>query len=169
MSCRKVSPKSELLRFVHDGTGEMSFDERQKAEGRGFYLCPEERCFTGAWKNRKVRTFLKDEEAGERLLKSVRAWLLRSVEDLLYAGRADCLAEPLEQGDILLMREEKGGRQLEDLLDAAQEQGVLVFMVPRAALRDEVTVAITKKSPKILPVLRNLRFYERLSSKGRAL
>lgn len=162
----------ELLRFVQCITGETAFDEQQKARGRGFYLCPEQRCFTGAWKNRKVRLLIRDEDAGDRLLKTVRTGLLRTVEDLVQTGfgaSMDRSPEALEKGDILLAREEMGGRQLKNLLETAQEKGFLVFMVPRTVLRGEETAAITKKSPKILPLLRNLRFYERLSSKGRAL
>lgn len=115
---------------------------------------------------------VKDEEAGESLFRSVRTGLLSTVENLLYAGIGECTdGSPgaLKKGDILLAIEETGGRQRESLLEAAQERGVLVFMVPRTVLRGEETVAITKKSPKIWPLLRNLRFYERLSSKGRAL
>lgn len=172
VGCRKVSPKGELLRFVHDMTGAPVLDERHRTSGRGFYLCPEERCFTGAWKNKKVRALIKDEESGERLLQSVRTGLLHAVADLLQAGCTEPMdgsLGSLEKGDILLAREEAGGGQIENLLNAAQERGLRVFMVPRTVLRDEETVAITKNSPKIRPVVRNLRLYERLSSKGRAL
>ncbi len=172
VSCRRVFPKGALLRFVQSGTGEAALDERQKVSGRGFYLCPEQHCFTSAWKNKKARALLKDESAGALLFQSVRSALLLSVEDLLHAGLGgsmDGSPGALKKGDILLVGEEPGGRQLYNHLEAAQEQGVFVFMVPRTVLCDEEAVAITKKSPKITPILRNLRFYARLSSKGRAL
>ena len=169
--CRKVLPKRDLLRFLPDAAGGAVFDERQKAGGRGFYLCPDRACFAGAWKNRRMRALVKDEKAGERLFHSVDEILGNAVEGLATgpgAAGGDSLPS-LDAGDVLLVRADMDAQRREELVDAARERGVLVFVVPRTVLRGAEAAAITKNSPKRAPLLRNLRFYERLSSKGRAL
>jgi uncharacterized protein len=121
ISCRGIFRKEELLRFVrHEGDAAV-FDERQSRPGRGYYLCPEQRCFLNAWKNRKSKALFRDEDAMRYLLASVCDTLLQSAQ----------IAKGMPMG----MDESK----------------------------------TTKETPKISPILRNLRFYERLSSKGRAL
>lgn len=173
MTCRRIFPKGQLLRFVKDHSGGAVFDERQTMDGRGYYLCPAQGCFVGAWKNKRARTILIDESAGELLSKVVTTMLLNEVDSLLskehrispYVRNGELDAET---GVILLAREGKESRPFEELRKAARERGVLVLIVPRTVLRGEDHAVITKKSPKISPILRNLRFYERLSSKGRS-
>ena len=171
MTCRRIFPKGQLLRFVRDHSGGTVFDERQTMGGRGYYLCPTQGCFVGAWKNKRARTIMKDESAGEALSKVVETMLLDELDSLLSEGHGISLIKgeiDAEIGVILLAREGKGCRLSDEMRRAAQERGVLVFIVPRTVLRGEDHAVITKKSPKISPILRNLRFYERLSSKGRA-
>jgi hypothetical protein len=104
VSCRGIFHKEELLRFVLHKEESDLFDEQQRRDGRGYYLCPEQSCFLNAWKNKRSNAIFRDKPTMERLLGSVCDTLSRS------AG-----------------------------------------------------------SGKDLPILRNSRFYERLSSKGRAL
>ena len=172
VSCRRVFPKGELLRFVCTVPGETVFDERQNVHGRGFYLCPDLHCFRGERTKKRTRALWKDGSTGEMLCQKVVAGLLVAVEDLIAAGPGaspEGLQGSLETGALLLVSEEKGPLQQEELLREARESGAQVFMVPGTLLRGEENVIITKKSPKISPLLRNLRLYERLSSKGRAL
>lgn len=121
VGCRVISRKEELLRFVrHEGDTPV-FDERQSSPGRGYYLCPEQRCFLDAWKNRKAKALFRDEASMRQLLSTVSDALLRSAQSA--AGM------PMGMDDS----------------------------------------SSIKKAPKLSPILRNLRLYERLSSKGRAL
>ena len=54
MACRKRAPKGELLRFVVTGSGDISFDPRQRMHGRGGYLCPQANCFELASKKKRL-------------------------------------------------------------------------------------------------------------------
>jgi len=121
ISCRGKFRKEDLLRFVRDEGNAAAFDERQSRPGRGYYLCPQQRCFLNAWKNRKARELFRDESSMRNLVASVSETLLQS---------------------------------------AQRVKGMPIGM-------DESNME--KKTQKVSPILRNLRFYERLSSKGRAL
>lgn len=172
IGCRRVFPKGELLRFVRGDSGDMLLDVRQTAHGRGLYLCPERDCFTCAGKKRKAGIRIEGASGGERLFASAYDGILHALEALLAVGNGrfrDAFAGDIEAGDILLASEDQEDRRLEVLIDAAHEKGAYVFVVPRAVLGCEEPRVITKRSSKISPLLRNLRFYERLSSKGRAL
>jgi hypothetical protein len=170
VGCRKTFPKRELLRFVHNGSGAVMFDEAQRLPGRGYYLCPQHDCLSNAWKNRKGKAFLKDEETARRLVPSVLESLLGSVERILGgSGNTTIAVEDLRTGDILLIREDMPEAGRCSLSESARTRGADVFDVPPGVLNWSEGRVIKHDSPKISPMLRNLRFYERLSSKGREL
>ena len=98
VSCRRVLPKRDLLRFVQGPAGDAVFDVRQREPGRGAYLCPERSCFLGAWRNRKARWIVADEAAGARLSQAVSDALLdaaqtRPLQPTGAPGRADSAQE----------------------------------------------------------------------------
>jgi hypothetical protein len=152
----------------------VEFDETQSLMGRGFYLCPREVCVANAWKNKKGKTFLKDEKTVQGLVPSVIDILLSSIETTL--GRTE-KARPtssiadvsLRKGDILLVREDIPEKGMDETYASARAYGADVFLVPPKMLNCSGSRVIKHDSPKISPILRNLRFYERLSSKGREL
>lgn len=176
IGCRGVFPKGELLRFVHDASGCAMFDETQGLAGRGFYLCPDRVCLASACRNKRGRALLRDEKAVSGLVPSLLDSLLGSVERLL-AGSGNTMSrdlaidsgENLREGDVLLIRDDITGQSGGTLPEAGKAQGASVFTVPPAVLHWSECRVIDRDSPKISPILRNLRFYERLSFKGREL
>lgn len=173
MSCRGVFPKTELLRFVAEGN-ETAFDERQNRSGRGYYLCPARACFLGTRRNRRARTLFGDEKSAERAWSSVRDTLLLSLQGLLERAQAagagsDPAGEGVMNGGILLIRDTIEKRAGLSLSEEARGRGAEAILVPSALLQGADSLIITNRNPKISPILRKLRFYERLSSEGRVL
>lgn len=52
--CRTRKTKPELLRLTKDAEGNLIYDPTQKKEGRGAYLCREERCLEKAVKKNRI-------------------------------------------------------------------------------------------------------------------
>jgi len=160
------------LRFVQQVEDPAFFDERQCRPGRGYYLCPEQGCFLRAWKNKRVKALFRDESAMRHLLHSVSDTLLGSIERM--NGLSMSVDTAFDKGDfpsgvVILVREDMKAPVRQALFAAAKEQGAMIFLVPAEVLKGTDCRVIMKNTPKISPILRNLRFYERLSSKGRAL
>lgn len=176
IGCRGVFPKGELLRFVHDASGCALFDETQSLNRRGFYLCPERVCLASACRNKRGRSLLRDEKAASGLVPSLLDSLLGSVERVLAGSEntmprdlASDSGENLREGDVLLIRDDIPGQSGGTLTEAGKARGASVFTVPPTVLHGSECRVIKRNSPKISPILRNLRFYERLSFKGREL
>ena len=57
--CMKRRPKVELIRIVRTNDGKAIIDSTKKADGRGAYVCPDERCIAMAqkknWFNRNLK------------------------------------------------------------------------------------------------------------------
>jgi predicted RNA-binding protein YlxR (DUF448 family) len=61
--CRAGKPKEALIRIVKTKQGEIAPDISGKADGRGAYICREERCIDAARKKRALqRAFRCDVE-----------------------------------------------------------------------------------------------------------
>lgn len=56
VGCGGSFPKKELIRFTRKSSGEITLDLHGKMPGRGFYLCPQDRCLDAA---RKAKAFEK--------------------------------------------------------------------------------------------------------------
>src|SRR5918911_2028941 len=54
LGCRRVRPKGELMRLVHDRTGRVIVDPQGKLPGRGAYLCPQRACAAQALKGARL-------------------------------------------------------------------------------------------------------------------
>ena len=57
--CRQSFHKSELLRIVKTNTGEISFDENGKVDGRGAYVCNSPECIAAVKKRRNFDKVFK--------------------------------------------------------------------------------------------------------------
>jgi hypothetical protein len=57
--CRERAPKKELIRIVRTPSGEILADARDKAPGRGAYLCRKTACLTKAQKSRALERMLQ--------------------------------------------------------------------------------------------------------------
>ena len=56
--CRERAPKKELIRVVRTPTGELLLDARDKAPGRGAYICKKAECLRKARKSRALERML---------------------------------------------------------------------------------------------------------------
>ncbi len=59
ISCREIRHKSEFLRVVKTPAGEFALDFTGKAQGRGAYLCKNEKCAAENLKRRRLDKALK--------------------------------------------------------------------------------------------------------------
>ena len=57
--CRERAPKKELLRVVRTPTGELLLDAKEKAPGRGAYICRKAECLRKARKSRALERMLE--------------------------------------------------------------------------------------------------------------
>lgn len=57
--CRIRAPKRELIRVVRTPTGEVVADAREKAPGRGAYICRNVDCFKKIRKSRALERMLE--------------------------------------------------------------------------------------------------------------
>jgi len=61
VGCRKMKPKSELVRLTKDrDTGEPVVDWQQKILARGIYVCRDEECINLAKKKKAFERFFKN-------------------------------------------------------------------------------------------------------------
>lgn len=57
--CRESKPKSELIRLVRVGSGEINLDPSGKKQGRGAYLCLNPECIKKVKKQRGLERSLR--------------------------------------------------------------------------------------------------------------
>ncbi|MBE6766896.1 MAG: YlxR family protein [Ruminococcaceae bacterium] len=53
VGCGEMKPKSELVRVVKTTEGEIKLDKTGKLNGRGAYICREEKCLLAAQKAKR--------------------------------------------------------------------------------------------------------------------
>lgn len=56
--CRERAPKKTLIRIVRTPDGELILDARDKAPGRGAYICRKAECLKKAQKSRSIERAL---------------------------------------------------------------------------------------------------------------
>lgn len=61
IACNESKAKKELLRIVVDQSGDKSFDETGRCNGRGAYLCRNAECIKKAFKQKKINEIVKEE------------------------------------------------------------------------------------------------------------
>lgn len=57
--CRQEKSKKDLIRVVRDKEGNVFVDITGKQNGRGAYICPDEKCLEKATKNKGLERTLK--------------------------------------------------------------------------------------------------------------
>ena len=73
LGCRRARPKGELVRLVRRRDGVVVADPRGAAEGRGAYVCPDDRCLARALvRARLTHAFRKSCEPSENVSEEVR-------------------------------------------------------------------------------------------------
>ena len=176
IGCRKVRQKKELLRLVFHPAGKVSFDPRQTSLGRGFYLCPEKKCFSLAYKNSRWRKFFLGDDGPTDLFLTICATVRSSIEQNVALGKkmncvknTDDELDTLDAEDIVIMNSDISNEQKIGLYTAAQEKGTAVFSMPGDCMNGVAYVTVKHRFPLISHIKRALRVYERLSSKGLVL
>ncbi|MDX8392136.1 MAG: DUF448 domain-containing protein [Mariprofundaceae bacterium] len=141
--CRRQAEKPSLLRLVADENGRVLADVRQKAPGRGAYICWQSACFkrlndkqlAQAWKNMPIAT-----GQGEALPERVRAMLrqlcrqaLQQRRKLLSIGRDAVMHRMWTKTPMLLLLAGDAGaalaRQVHDACDKRQAAGMKTALV----------------------------------------
>lgn len=65
LGCNEMKPKKELIRVVHNSSGETKVDTTGRAHGRGAYICNSKECFSKAKQikafNRAFQTNIPDQ------------------------------------------------------------------------------------------------------------
>lgn len=177
IGCRKVRPKDELLRFVSDLPAGAVLDLGCTKPGRGFYLCPSERCFADAFRNRRTRSayFRKQEQASEFMQEVQKALLNMIKQDLTRLSRMNCLVENrrgeagIRQGDLVLSCPEGHAEETGKKHTDASAGTARVFRLPAEYGCSGGFVVVTGESPIRKRLAKNLGKYEVLSSKGLAI
>lgn len=59
ISCHEQKDKNELIRIVRDKDKQVSIDESGKKNGRGAYICKNEKCLDNAIKKKLLNSALK--------------------------------------------------------------------------------------------------------------
>ena len=57
--CMRRKPKNELIRIVRLPSGEIVIDESQKKDGRGVYICKNQKCLEIANRKKTIKRNLK--------------------------------------------------------------------------------------------------------------
>jgi hypothetical protein len=70
--CRKVKNKKELIRVVRDKEGDVFVDVTGRQNGRGAYICPDEKCLEKAVKNKGLEKTLKISEISKEIYEQLR-------------------------------------------------------------------------------------------------
>ena len=74
VSCRTNKHKSEFLRIVKLADGKIFFDDTGKAQGRGAYVCNDEKCINELKKRRRLDKQFKTkvpDEIYDKILNSI--------------------------------------------------------------------------------------------------
>ena len=176
IGCRNVQPKKELLRLVLLPAGKTAFDQNQTKGGRGIYLCPEQKCFSLAYKNSRWRKYFFNKEDLLDLFNGINKTLNNSIDYYLSLGiKMKCLKETnqdvdnLQPEDIVIVKKGISQEQKISMDTASHDKGPVVFTIPGNCMKDATSVTIKHRFPMISHLMRDLRIYERLSSKGLVL
>ncbi len=81
VGCRQTKPKKELIRIVLSPESKLFVDLKGKANGRGTYICYDNRCFNEAAKKRRISFALKvkiDADELDRLKNEIDSLLSRN-------------------------------------------------------------------------------------------
>lgn len=176
IGCRTVRPKKEFIRLVLLPSGQTSFDSTHTKQGRGIYLCPEGHCFHRAFKNKKWRKYFPDNERLVELFAEISKTFYATIEQCLaVAAKMNCLKDTneeidnLRREDVIVVSREISPDQKMKIRTAALKSGSAVIDVPGNCIKAAASLVVKDDFPMITRLKRDLRIYERLSSKGLAI
>lgn len=59
VGCQEMKSKKEMIRVIRTGEGEFLLDQTGKKNGRGAYVCPDQKCLDLAIKNKGLERSFK--------------------------------------------------------------------------------------------------------------
>lgn len=177
IGCRASRPKEELLRFVKDRAAQSEFDMAGHHQGRGFYLCPREKCFEAAFTNKKTRAaYFKKQDDIRETIRGIQETILKSIEkDLILCKKMGYLRDARNEENtpgehaIVLAVEGHLPEEFGKMHTAARSSKARFCLLPAACDSPYGSCAVGKDFPMVKRLSMNLQKYEMLSSKGPAL
>jgi len=176
IGCRSVRPKKELIRLVLLSSGQTAFDGMHTLQGRGIYLCPDGMCFQRASKNKRWIKYFPDSRHLKDLFYGIEEVLCTSIKKYFALGKKMKLLrdtgfelDGLIKDDLIVVCREMSPDQKKKIHTAAHKTGAVVIDVPGDCMQDAAAYAVKEDFPLITQLERDLRMYERLSSKGLAI
>jgi len=176
IGCRKVQPKKELLRLVLLPAGKIVFDPQQTKDGRGMYLCPDQRCFSLAYKNSRWKKYLLENKDLQDFFHGIHETMSSSIEYYFALGIKMKYLEytnddpgTLQREDVIVINSGVSKEQKNRMYAAVQEKGTEIVTIPGNCMNDAPCVTVKNRFPMISRFTRDLRIFERLSSKGLVL
>ena len=165
-----------MLRFTKSPSGAPVFDSGYRLPGRGFYLCPEERCFTEAFKNRRIRnTYFRKLEQIDELIREVQEALLKTIEqDIIrcekmgYSRDSRSKDRTMREDDLVLFSCDNPPEEKVRMHTAARAGGAMFFTMPAGYGCRSRWLVVSRQCPVASRLAMNLQKYEVLSSKGLA-
>lgn len=177
ISCRKVRPKEDLLRFVKAPPAKAVFDGLQILQGRGIYVCPDTVCLNDAYRSKKARTALfRKQESVDEIIREVRETLLKEIEkDIIVCKKMGYLDDTrmgdgtIRQEDLVLLYGDDPSAEKVKMRTAARAGGGRCFSLPEGCGGCEQVHIVRHACPKAFRLAINLQKYEMLSSKGQTI
>lgn len=177
VGCRTARPKEELLRFVKAASSHAVFDMAGSREGRGFYLCPNETCFTMAHRNRKARAaYFRKQDDVQETVREIQETILKYIEkDLILCKKMGYLRDArsgetaLGKDALVLVASDCPPEEKIAMQRAARSSKAMFLLLPAACDSQAKSCAVGTGFPMAHRLAVNLQKYEMLSSKGLAL
>ena len=177
IGCRIVASKERLLRFMKTPSGTAVFDGDNKHPGRGFYLCPDEKCLREAFRNKRIRAeYFRKRESVDEVIREVQDIILKAIEKnvklcekmgYLHGIPED---EKLIRGDdLVLISYDNPPEEKANVHTTALSRGLKTFYLPSIFEEGSRGFLVHHGCPMISMLEMDLQKYGKLSSKGLAV
>jgi len=166
-----------MLRFIKDPSAGVVFDREGRIQGRGFYLCPNERCFSEAYRNRRIRNaYFGKQELMDELIQEVREDLVRLIKrDLVRCKKMGHLKDgrytdrTIREGDLVVFCGDNPPEEKVSTHTAAPAGEAGYYHLPAGNSGcSSQRMIVSVECPIFSRLAMNLQKYGMLSSKGRA-
>lgn len=177
VGCRIVVSKESLLRFVKTPSGTTVFDNDTKYPGRGFYLCPDKKCLSAAFRNKKIRAeYFRSSESIDEVIREVQDIILKAIEKNVticekmgYVHGIPGDEKLIREDDIVLINNDNPPEEKVNVLTKTLSLELKAFSLPSTFQEGGKGCLVHHDCPTISRLETDLHKYGKLSSKGPAL
>ncbi len=177
IGCRKVASKESLLRYVKTVSGTVFFTGDDKHPGRGFYLCPDIKCFEEAFRNKRNRSeYFRKRESVDEVIREVQDIILKAIEkNIRVCEKMGYLQDiPVEENlirgdDLVLINYDNPPEEKVTMYTTALSRGLKTYAFPCPVFAGRKALLVHHGYPMISRLETNLQKYGMLSSKGLAV